>query len=625
MTRVTDDEPGRPAGSAEDAEVAALVRQVAAGWTMPPQGIRERTWRDRVERRRAGRWDRLIAAAAIAASAVAVVALGVAVLDGRGLPDGGPGPASSGAPVGPASPAGTAAPGSGLATPAVPDAATPSPTPVGTTAPATPLPAYVAPAGPMPALSAGALVEDAWRVVDMTTGTASDAIALPDGSGSRLFALADGTYLCACATFEGRDARRIRVVIRRYDALGRPGAELATREFDAGAGADVYAGAPPVSIEPSMSADGRIVAIGWAAWDGASWRSGIDTIDIGGGGVTGGYELPPVPGTLDATVELPARWAAYADSGRRLSVWAPRPWISPDGQTIVTRRILTTGGAAVRLDWFAGTFPPVHAGATPTQFGGIGDATHAPCANGDAGDAGWTAPGVFSIVCSAETSSAVLRFDATGRDVGAVDLSPEAGGGSWPAMEGAAVADVGRGTLYLWEPFTRRLVAVDTVAGRVARSTTIDEGAAGAAGPLDVLAGVVRGFLDAVVPSASAKVYLAPALALSRDGDVLYLLATTAPSMTEGGSGSLGVIVVGADDLSVRARWTPTADLRSIAMSADGRFVLAAGAPGVDATGAAAPREASITAWDAATGEVRAIAGRLGSTWTELVAPLRGP
>jgi hypothetical protein len=82
--------------------------------------------------------------------------------------------------------------------------------------------------------------------------------------------------------------------------------------------------------------------------------------------------------------------------------------------------------------------------------------------------------------------------------------------------------------------------------------------------------------------------------------------------------------VVGADDLAVRARWTPTTDLRSIAVSADGRYVLAAGAAGVDASGAEVPWEASITAWDAATGRVRAVAGRLGTTWLELVAPLLG-
>ena len=290
----------------------------------------------------------------------------------------------------------------------------------------------------------------------------------------------------------------------------------------------------------------------------------------------------------------------------------------------MARRSLVTDGAVVRVDWFSGPAVLLPTAEPATPFGGSTDPTHAPCAGGDVGDAAWTAPTVFSIVCSGEASSGVLRYAPTGRDLGTVDLAAETGGGPWPAMTGAAVADVPSGTLYLWEPFARRLVAVDTVAGRVARSTTIEGGEAAVGDPLDPLGDLVRRVLAAIVPTVSAKVYLAPALALSPDGRTLYVLATMATSMTSGGSGSLGIVVVGADDLVVRDRWSPSADLRSIAVSADGRYVLAAGAPGVDASGVEAPWEASITAWDAATGKVRAIAGRLGTTWAELVTPLRG-
>jgi hypothetical protein len=624
MTRPPNSEPGAPGTHPEDPEIADLVRQVASGWSMPPQPLGARTWRDRTARRRSGRWDRLLAASAVAAAAVVVVAMGAALLDGRAAPDDGPSPAASGAAVAPAGPGATPAsaePGS----PQTSAPATASPRPV-----ATPLPAYVATADPVSGLSIGAITEDGWRVVDMATGAASDAIARPDGSESRLFALADGTYLCACAAFEGRDERSLRLTLRRYDALGLPGDEIASLGYDAGSGRPPGAvDAPPISIDASISADGTKVAVGWTTWDEASWRSGVDIVDVTPGRRGSGYrlastELPRAPATLDASVELSARWAAYAGTGRPLSVWAPTAWISPDGRTLVARRSLVAEGAVVRVDWFSGAAVPLSTVEPAVPFGGTTDPTRAPCADGDAGDAAWTAATVFSIVCSGESSSGVLRYDPTGRDLGAVDLAAETGGGQWPAMAGTAVADVPTGTLYLWEPFIRRLVAVDTIAGRVARSTTIAAGAAGSGGPIDALAALARRALGLLVPAVSAKVYLAPAVSLAPDGATLYLLGTEATSFESGGSGSLGVVVVGAADLGVRARWTPTTDLRSIAVSADGRYVLAAGAPGVDASGAEAPWEASITAWDAATGEVRAIAGRLGATWVELVQPLRG-
>jgi hypothetical protein len=626
MTRPPSSRPGPPTAMTEDPEIADLVRQVASGWSMPPQPRGAPRWHDRAGRHRTGRWERLVAASGIAAAAVVFVAVGAALLGGGPARDAGPSPESSGAAVAPVTPSAT----SGPSAPGSPGRGSPTTGPTATPAPAaTPLPAYVAPAGPVSGLSIGAIALDGWRVVDMSTGSASDAIALPDGSGSRLFALADGTYLCACATYEGPDSRSLRVVIRRYDALGRPGDELAVVGYESGHVRVPSDGAPPAAVQPSISPDGRTVAVGWTTWDGAFWRSGVDVIDVTPGRPSSGYamasiELPRVSGSLDASVGLSARWAAYAGSGKALSAWAPAAWISPDGRTLVARRSLVIEGTVVRTDWFTGPVPPQPAPPAAVPFGGTTDPTRAPCAMGDVGDAGWTAADVFSIVCSSETSSGVLRYDATGRDLGAVDLAPETGGGSWPAIEGSTVADVPRGTLYLWEPFARRLVAVDTVAGRVARSTTIDAGADGGSGPIETLAGLVRRALAVVVPRASAKVYLSPALALARDGATLYLLGTAATSFESGGSGSLGVIVVGADDLAVRARWTPTTDLRSIAVSADGRYVLAAGAAGVDASGAEVPWEASITAWDAATGRVRAVAGRLGTTWLELVAPLLG-
>ena len=60
-------EPDRPNAPdrdpLDDAALAALVRDVADDWQMPPQRLDEVTWRDRVGRGRAGgRWRLVVSA-----------------------------------------------------------------------------------------------------------------------------------------------------------------------------------------------------------------------------------------------------------------------------------------------------------------------------------------------------------------------------------------------------------------------------------------------------------------------------------------------------------------------------------------------------------------------------------
>ena len=222
--------------------------------------------------------ERLVAASAIAAAAVVVVAMGAALLGGGPAPDTGPSPESSGAAVAPVTPAGT----SGPPTPGSPGTGSPSTAP-GTDAPrpaATPLPAYVAPAGPVAGLSIGAIAEDGWRWWTWPPGP--HRARSPAGRVREQAVRPRRRDLPrACAAFEGRDARVLRLTLRRYDALGRPGDEVAWLGYEAGSGSPPGAGgALPVSIDPAISADGRMVAVGWTAWDGAFWRSGVDVVDV---------------------------------------------------------------------------------------------------------------------------------------------------------------------------------------------------------------------------------------------------------------------------------------------------------------------------------------------------------
>ncbi len=99
---------------------------------------------------------------------------------------------------------------------------------------------------------------------------------------------------------------------------------------------------------------------------------------------------------------------------------------------------------------------------------------------------------------------------------------------------------------------------------------------------------------------------------LSADGKRLYALGVTGTDLTDAG-GSAGIFTFDADPLRFDANLRPTADFSSLAVSPDGTLVYAAGMEGSDAGGHQTNQPASLTAYDAATGAVRAIFGNLRS------------
>jgi hypothetical protein len=87
-------------------------------------------------------------------------------------------------------------------------------------------------------------------------------------------------------------------------------------------------------------------------------------------------------------------------------------------------------------------------------------------------------------------------------------------------------------------------------------------------------------------------------------------------------AGSAGVYVFDAATLDPITVWQPTADYVSVAVSADGKLVYAAGLPGVDAVGRIKlAQQASITVFDTSDGSVRLIAGQLGGDALSFLGP----
>jgi len=160
--------------------------------------------------------------------------------------------------------------------------------------------------------------------------------------------------------------------------------------------------------------------------------------------------------------------------------------------------------------------------------------------------------------------------------------------------------------VYVWHPIERTLTRIDTSTG------TQDD--VRAADPSALASPDLLGQLGQwLVPSTEAKMFLQSGVALSPDGSTLYALGVTAFDR-RGDAGSTGIYAVKLGATMEIDNWSPAADLVSIAVSNDGRYVYAAGMPGVDANGDATGQPASVSVYDATTGAVTYTAGQLGDS-----------
>ena len=88
-------------------------------------------------------------------------------------------------------------------------------------------------------------------------------------------------------------------------------------------------------------------------------------------------------------------------------------------------------------------------------------------------------------------------------------------------------------------------------------------------------------------------------------------------------SGSAGIFVFDAATLTSLGQWEPLADYISLGVSADGRYVYAAGLPRIDADGTSRPaQQASITVHAATDGAVQVVAGQLGGKFLLFTTPV---
>jgi len=183
----------------------------------------------------------------------------------------------------------------------------------------------------------------------------------------------------------------------------------------------------------------------------------------------------------------------------------------------------------------------------------------------------------------------VRRIGPDGESLGQVPITSPPFDGGYPV---SVVVDRPRRALFAWHLQDHALVRVDLDDGRVTK------------------AAVSRSMLPDVGRPTGGRGYVGgdPGLVRSPDGRLLFAIGVT--GTLDGGLGvPSGIWVFDADSLQLVDHWAPRAFLSSLAVSRDGRFVYAAGAAGFDVDGRENAWPASVTVYDAATGEIQLVYG----------------
>jgi hypothetical protein len=573
------DGPTRRSMGPDDEQLGALVRTLAEEWRLPPQRLDQPTWRDRVAARpgrRRGWFARLARPAVAAVVGTMVVAFAAVWLTA---------PRTDRAIVG-ASPSTSAAPSSAGASP-----------PVESRRAASPLPALVH-EGDIPD-PAKVLVQanNDFQVADLATGTiGSFPIGRLTVGPKTMLARPGGGWVCICGdnvgSGEGR-ATGIDLLLESTDLAGAPGPRSTIREIRAepDPALTIAEQALLVDVFASASPDGRVAFVTWTARAGAAgWTAGIDVIDLATAAVLSSTSLtiPDADGVQERQKTRPAPRIAVAPAGDAILVTGF--WIA-EGSSGPTMLAGTDHWSASFDGRAIGTVKP--AGATAVErceefMSGLVDST------------------TYFALCRLPSGQFFVdRIGVDGKPVDRTEV-PRIDGGLFRSI----VTRQGD-SLFLWDPVNARLTRFDL------KSASVKSGTATAATPpatgLDALAALGRGLGRWMAPSVVAKVLLEPAMVVSPDGTRIYALGVDPPS-GEDTVGSTGIYVFDADSLEPAGRWAPTADFASLAISPDGRYLYAAGQPGVDAAGNVSANEASITVYSTADGSINLIAGRLGTS-----------
>lgn len=438
-----------------------------------------------------------------------------------------------------------------------------------------------------------------FQVLDLATGTLRPVSSGADGP---YIQVPGGGFVCACTVLDPTLAPGAMTL--RFRRIGADGTIVVNRRIlrfdDAEAVPNMTEGWGSTA---ALAADGRSLYVLSAIRDAANWTIRLQVVDTATGKLLANLKIQMVP--MDLAEPRPSGVTAPDATPDGVYIWPNWVAVSGDGRAA----FVSVNGAEVRGDVWTGRNLEW---MVPIEAGGLGSPV--PLAASDViAQAQWCVSrpvfmgSILGQVCTHADGSTepllIRRVTASAEVLEPVPLFASSFDGRTPI---ATAADQGRGALLVWDAGKHLLARVDLESG-VAESSEVPET-------------MLRSEERMLEPS---RGYLGvdPGIVLSPDGARIYALGIGRGESEMGVS--TGIWVFDADTLELLDRFEPRALLSSLAVSDDGSFVYATSPANFDSKGNQRYNwPASLTVYDAATGEIEVVYGAVDPTaWVSFAQP----
>jgi hypothetical protein len=430
---------------------------------------------------------------------------------------------------------------------------------------------------------------DGLELLDLSTGTLK---RLQRSYEDLVFPADNGQFVCAC--IDRSTSADVRFA--RFDEAGKDLAETDLAALDgATAVADMTEG---FNVVAAFDRPGDRLFVMTAVRRPPAWSVELIAIDAATGDVIDRATLDTFPVGGDEPSSSPSPSPTRRLDGTPpdgVYLWAESVTVSSDASSLLASvswsETIAGNWTNNRSEWMV----PMTEGSIGKPIELAGDVALGPsswCFNRPSfldGD-------VLVAACSTSNDAAgtsdffVRRLTSAGESLGNVPIPPSRPGNQYPT---ATLDRPGR-RMFIWDLTGHELVRVGIDDGKVDRSAVSQSML-----PPDQRAIDGQGYFGAD-----------PGVVISPNGSRVYALGAGRGSGPSGSS--TGVWVFDATTLELVDHWEPRAFLSSLAVSDDGAFIYAIGAAGRDTEGNENSWPASVTVYDAATGEIQVLYGAIG-------------